>query len=63
MKRSVVWVAAVAAWAVAALGATACGKDLPDDGTGGAGGTTTSTTTGAGPCVLDESQLDDCTLE
>jgi hypothetical protein len=59
----------------AAAGAVACGKDPLSDGSGGDGSaSTTSTTgstssststvtTGAGPCVLDQSVIDNCTLQ
>lgn len=72
MKKRWCFIATMMAALCAAL-AAACGHDL-QDGEGGGGSTsetttettvtgTTTTTTGTGPCILNDSQLDDCTLQ
>ncbi|MBI4954300.1 MAG: hypothetical protein HY908_19910 [Myxococcales bacterium] len=76
MKREALFGTMVVALLLAAV--SACGKALPEGGPGGTGGDGASSSTGSGdatggtggttasgdgPCVLDESQLDHCTLE
>jgi hypothetical protein len=72
MNRQHRWVrqGLVAAGAVLALAGCPNGtvNPPPSSGGGGAGGsssssTTTASSSGAGPCVLDQSKIDNCTLQ
>ena len=71
------WVMGLTMTAACAALATACGEDLHDGAGGSSSVTTTDTTatgsptttttgtgsTGAGTCVLDQSAIDNCTLQ